>query len=190
MRIHIHVGMSIWWWVTVKLQQQQISATQKQSSWFIDVIYFVLYSSYQTHSGRAMFRIGWACGMGENYHSSSSNDQCWSKEGETKWVKTRPTKAGSIWHLAEEVPRSNHGHMLEMLYTKLENVQLGEKDSNKSHGLSLVFSEDPSRRTQDDTAIKYPRTAIQTGSMINACTIGTQYSGVKKSMYHNCVCTK
>ena len=40
-----------------------------------------------------------------------------------------------------------------------------EKKIATDHGLSLVFSEEPSRRTKDDTAITYPRTAIQTGSM-------------------------
>ena len=84
-------------------------------------------------------------------------------------------------------PRAIWSHVRDALH-KAGEYNL-EKKIATNHGLSLMSSEDPSRRTQDDTAIKYPRTAIQTGSMINACTIGTQYSGVKKSMYHNCVCT-
>ena len=40
-----------------------------------------------------------------------------------------------------------------------------EKKIAIDHGLSLVSSEDPSRRTQDDTAITCPGTAVQTGSM-------------------------
>ena len=40
-----------------------------------------------------------------------------------------------------------------------------EKKIATNHGLSLVFSEEPSRRTQDDIAITCPGTTVQTGSM-------------------------
>ena len=47
-----------------------------------------------------------------------------------------------------------------------------EKKIATNHGLrlSLVFSGDPSRRTQDDTAITCPGTTVQTGSMTVAAT--------------------
>ena len=45
-----------------------------------------------------------------------------------------------------------------------------EKKIAKNHDLPLVFSEHSSRRTHDDTAIKHPMTAVQTGSMTVAAT--------------------
>ena len=70
------------------------------------------------------------------------------------WLRRCP---GASWSHVRDALRKAGEHTLE-------------KKIATNHGLSLVFSEDPSRRTQDDTAITCPRTAVQTGSMTVAAS--------------------
>ena len=91
------------------------------------------------------------------------------KRNEPK-VDQQKQEAFDTW--LRRCPRASWSHVRDALHNAGEyNL---EKTIATNHGLSLMFSEDPSRRTQDDIAIKYPGTAVQTGSMINTCTIGTQ----------------
>ena len=65
-------------------------------------------------------------------------------------------------------PEASWSHVVDALH-KAREYNL-EKKIATNHGLSSVFSEDPSRRTQDDTAFTCPGTAVQTGSMTEAAT--------------------
>ena len=74
-------------------------------------------------------------------------------------------------------PGASWSHVRDALH-KAEEYNL-EKKITISQSLSLVFSENSSRRTQDDTAITCPGTAVKTGSMTVAATRdphGSHYS--------------
>ena len=61
-------------------------------------------------------------------------------------------------------PGASWSHVRDALHKAGEYTM--EKKIATNHSLSLVFSEEPSRRTMDDTAITYmyPGTAVQAGS--------------------------
>ena len=60
-------------------------------------------------------------------------------------------------------PGASWSHVRDALHKAGECTM--EKKIATNHSLSLVFSEDPSRSTQDDTAITYSGTTVQTGSI-------------------------
>ena len=65
-------------------------------------------------------------------------------------------------------PGASWSHVRDALHNAGE-YNLGTKIA-EYHGCSLMISEGPSRRTQDDTAISCPRTAVQAESMTVGAT--------------------
>ena len=76
-------------------------------------------------------------------------------------VDQRKQEAFDTW--LRRCPEASWSHVRDALRKAGEYTL--EKKIATNHGLSSVFSEEPSRRTQYDTAITCPRTAVQTGSM-------------------------
>ena len=75
-------------------------------------------------------------------------------------VDQQKQEAFDTW--LKRCPEASWSHVRDALHKAGEYV-LGTKIAT-NHGLSLEFSEEPSRRTQNDTAITCPGTAIQAGS--------------------------
>ena len=86
-------------------------------------------------------------------------------------VDQRKQEAFDTW--LRRCPEASWSHVRDALHEAGE-YNLEEKIAT-NHSISLMFSEDPSRRTQDDTAITCPRTAVQTGSMTVAATRDPQH---------------
>ena len=95
----------------------------------------------------------------------SSAEEQKVKRDEPK-VDQQKQEAFDTW--LRRYPEASWSHVRDALHKAGEYNM--EKKIATNHGLSLVFSEDPSRRTQDDTAITYPGTAVQTGSMTVAAS--------------------
>ena len=91
------------------------------------------------------------------------------KRNEPK-VDQQKQEAFDTW--LRRCPGASWSHLRDTLHKAGEYYLEGR--IAKSHGLSLVFSEDPSRRTQDDTAITCPGTDVKTGSMTVAATKDSQ----------------
>ena len=89
----------------------------------------------------------------------SSTEVQMVKQDESK-IFQQKQKAFDTW--LRRCPGASWSHVRDALH-KAKEFTL-EEEIATNHGLSLVYSEDPSRRTQDDTAITCPRTAVQTGS--------------------------
>ena len=92
------------------------------------------------------------------------------KRNEPK-VDQQKQEAFDTW--LRRCPEASWSHVRDALH-KAGEYNL-EKKIATNHGLSLVFSEEPSRRTQDDTAITCPRTAVQTGNMTVDATRDPQH---------------
>ena len=80
-------------------------------------------------------------------------------------------------------PGASWSHVRDALHKAGEYTL--EKKIATNHGLSLVFSEDPSRRTQDDTAITYPETAVQAEGM-TVFSRGRRFTGQRKRLGNLC----
>ena len=91
------------------------------------------------------------------------------KRNEPK-VDQQKQEAFNTW--LRRCPEASWSHVRDALHKAGEYAF--EKKIATNHGLSLVFSEDPSRRTQDDTAITCPGTTVQKGSMTVDSTRDTQ----------------
>ena len=75
-------------------------------------------------------------------------------------VDQRKQEAFDTW--LRRCPGASWSHVRDALHNAGEyNL---ETKIAEHHGCSLMISEGPSRRTQDDTAITYPRTAVQAES--------------------------
>ena len=87
-------------------------------------------------------------------------------------VDQQKQEAFDIW--LRRCPEASWSHVRDALHKAGEYTL--EKKIATNHSLSLVFSEDPLRRAQDDTAITCPRTAVQTGIMVvDADPYGSHY---------------
>ena len=95
----------------------------------------------------------------------SSAEEQKVKRDEPK-VDQQKQEAFDIW--LRRCPEASWSHVRDALHKAGEYTL--EKKIATDHSLSLVFSEEPSRRPLDDTAITCPRTAVQTGSMTVAAS--------------------
>ena len=102
------------------------------------------------------------------------------KRNEPK-VDQQKQEAFDTW--LRRCPGASWSHVRDALH-KAGEYNL-EKKIATNHRLSLVFSEDPLRRTQEETTITCPRTVVQTGSMTVAATKDPQHG----SHYPNLVPT-
>ena len=82
--------------------------------------------------------------------------------------KVDQQKQGAFDTWLRRCPGASWSHVRDALHKAGEYTM--EKKIATNHSISLMFSEDPSRRRHDDTAITCPRTAVRTGSVTVAAT--------------------